>query len=428
MAMASYQLNNAERIIKAKVDLNKSHPFFSYILLHFHINKASPEKECRTMAVNQYGDLYWCEEFVQKLTNDELRGVLCHESLHIATLTFQRKGRRDHTLWNIATDLVINWILTQERFSLPTGVLLADHRGIYTFKSGKTKKDITIDLNAKNAEQVYDELEKNSKVIKEITNADGEGNYDGQVGKHLQGDKGADGKATGKGKSASDSAKNEQDWKRKAIEASTQAKMRGNMSAEMERMIGAVLEPIVDWRNRLFAYITNELPCDYTMRTPSRRFISTGVYTPSVVRENLEIIVGEDTSGSIGIEESKEFRGECVGIANSFPQVKMRYIGWANTVDPQDDYLITNDTKNDLIDVKFKNSGGTTLESFTKYIKEKEYKSRIIVILTDGIIENKPVVPEGASILFVISKNGSKEIVQHYGEVCSLNDIAHSRE
>lgn len=375
------------------------------------------------MAVNQYGDLFWCEEFVGKLTNDELRGVLCHETLHIATLTFQRKGRRDHTLWNIATDLVINWILTQERFSLPKGVLLADHRGIYTFKSGKTKKDITIDLNSKNAEQVYDELEKNSKVIKEITNADGNGNYDGQVGKHLEGDKDAQGKSTGKGKSPSDAAKNESDWKRKAVEASTQAKMRGNMSAEMERIIGAVLEPVVDWRNRLFAFITNELPCDYTMRSPSRRFISTGVYTPSVIRENLEIIVGEDTSGSIGMEESKEFRGECIGIANSFPQVKMRYIGWANSVMPEDDYLITNDNKNELLDVKFKNSGGTTLEAFTNYCKEKEYKSRIYVILTDGYIEHNPVVPEGATVLFVISKNGSKEIVQNFGEVCSLNDV-----
>ena len=421
--MVSYQLNNSERIIKSKVDLNKSHPFFAYILMHFNINKPQSEKECPTMAVNQYGDLYWCEEFVKKLTNEELRAVLCHETMHVATLTFQRKGRRDHTIWNIATDLVINWILTQERFQLPKDVLLADHRGIYTFKSGKSGKDINIDLNNKNSEQVYDELSKHAKQIKDITNADGEGNYDGQVGKHLQGDKDANGKSSGKGKNASDVSKNESDWKRKAIEASTQAKMRGNMSAEMERIVGSVLEPIVDWRNRLFAFITNELPCDYTMRSPSRRFISTGVYTPSVIKENLEVIVGEDVSGSIGIEESKEFRSECIGIAESYRQVKMRYIGWACTVDPQDDYLITNDNRNELLNIKFKNSGGTTLESFTNYCKEKEYKSRIYVILTDGYIENNPVVPEGASVLFVVSKNGSKEIVQNFGEVCSLNDV-----
>jgi predicted metal-dependent peptidase len=421
--MVSYQLNNAERIIKAKVDLNKSHPFFSYILMHFHINKAKTEEECPTMAVNQFGDLYWCEEFVKKLTNEELRAVLCHETLHVATLTFQRKGRRDHTIWNIATDLVINWILTQERFQLPKGVLLADHRGIYTFKSGKSGKDIQIDLNNKNAEQVYEDLSKHAKQIKEITNADDEGNYDGQVGKHLQGDKDAQGNSTGKGKNASDVSKNESDWKRKAVEASTQAKMRGNMSAELERIVGSLLEPVVDWRNRLYAFITNELPCDFTMRTPSRRFISTGVYTPSVIRENLEVIIGEDVSGSIGMEESREFRSECVGISESFRQVKMRYIGWACTVDPEDDYLITNDNKNQLLDVKFKNSGGTTLESFTNYIKEKEYKARVIVILTDGYIEHKPVVPEGVPILFVVSKNGSKEIVQNYGEVCSLNDV-----
>jgi predicted metal-dependent peptidase len=427
MGMVSYQLNNGERIMKAKVDLNKSHPFFAYILIHFHINKAQSEKDCPTMAVNQYGDLFWCEEFVGKLTNEELRAVLCHETLHIATLTFQRKGRREHTMWNIATDLIINWMLTQERFQLPKGVLMADHRGIYTFKSSKGK-DILIDLNAKNAEQVYDELMKNAKVIKQMVNADGNGNYDGQVGKHLEGDKDDKGNSTGKGKNPSDSAKNEQDWKRKCVEAATQAKMRGNLSAEMERVVGAVLTPVVDWRSRLFAFITNELPSDYTMRTPSRRFIATGVYTPSVIRENLEVIIGEDTSGSIGMEESREFRSEVVGIMESFRQVKMRYIGWANSVDPQDDYELTSDNKNSLMDVKFKNSGGTTLESFTNYIKEKQYKARIVVILTDGYIENNPVVPENVTVLFVVSKNGSSEIVKNYGEVCSLNDVKRSED
>ena len=378
------------------------------------------------MAVNQFGDLFWSENFVQKLTNEELRAVLCHETMHIATLTFQRKGRRDHTLWNIATDLVINWLLTQERFTLPKGVLLADHRGMYTFTSSKTKKQITIDLNAKNAEQVYDDLAKNSKAIKEMVGADGEGNYEGQVGKHLEGDKDSSGKSSGKGKDASSSAQNEQDWKRKAVEAATQAKMRGNMSAEMERVIGAVLTPVVDWRTRLFNFITNELPSDFTMRSPSRRFISTGVYTPSVLRESLEVIIGEDTSGSIGIEESKEFRSEVVGIMDSFRQVKIRYIGWANTVDPQDDYELNSNNKNELLDVKFKNSGGTTLQAFTEYIAEKDYKAKVIVILTDGYIESNPVVPTGATVLFVVSKNGSSEIVSKYGEVCSLNDVKRS--
>ena len=263
---------------------------------------------------------------------------------------------------------------------------------------------------------------KNAKVIKQLVNADGSGNYDGQVGKHLEGDKNEKGDSTGKGKNPSDAAKNEQDWKRKCVEGATQAKMRGNLSAEMERVVGSVLTPIVDWRSRLFAFITNELPSDYTMRTPSRRFISTGVYSPSVIRENLEVIIGEDTSGSIGMEESREFRSEVVGIMESFRQVKMRYIGWANSVVEEDDYELTSDNKNSLLDVKFKNSGGTTLEAFTNYIKEKQYKARIVVILTDGYIEQNPVVPENVTVLFVVSKNGSSEIVKNYGEVCSLND------
>jgi len=234
--------------------------------------------------------------------------------------------------------------------------------------------------------------------------------------------------STGKGKNPSDAAKNEQDWKRKCVEASTQAKMRGNLSAEMERIVGQVLEPVVDWRNRLFNYITNELPCDYTMRTPSRRFISTGVYTPSVIRENLEVIVGCDVSGSIGVEEFHEFISEVVGIADAYRAIKMRLIGWACSVDPEDDYLVTNDNKEELKKIKFKNSGGTTFESFTRYCEEKEYKSKIYVILTDGYIESNPVCPKNGTVLWVVSKNGSTDIVKNFGECCSLNDVRRAED
>jgi len=147
MSLLQYELNTAERIIKTKVDLNKTHSFFAYILMNMQIEKTKHTDKVPTMAVNQFGDLWWNEDFVNKLDNDELKFCLAHEVGHIATLTFQRLGRRDLTLWNIATDLVINYMLLDEGFRAPKGILTPDHKVLYAFQSGKDGKQIKIDLN-----------------------------------------------------------------------------------------------------------------------------------------------------------------------------------------------------------------------------------------------------------------------------------------
>ena len=420
--MLNYELNTAERIIKSKVDLNKSHPFFSYILMNMQIDKTSHTDKIPTMAVNQFGDLWWNKDFVDKLDNDELKFCLAHEVGHVSTLTFQRMGMRDLTLWNIATDLAINYMLLDEGFRAPKGILTPDHRGIYTFQSGKDGKSIKIDLNDKNAEQIYEDLAKHAKAIKKIVKADGKGGYEGGFDSHLDSDKDDDGKSQGKNKTDADGNSNENNWKRKATEGKTQAKMRGNISSGLERMLDGILEPVVDWRSKLFAYITNDLPVDYSMRQPSRRFISTGVYTPTVIKENLELIVGVDISGSITDEEYIEFMSEVIGIANSYRQVKMRVIAWACHVDERDDIQVTNDTQDRLMKNKFFGGGGTTMGCLAEYIEKKEYKSRLIVILTDGYIEQSPKLPPNADCLFVLSRNGSDEIIKDCGDVTSLND------
>lgn len=421
--MINHELTTAERIIKIKVDLNKSHAFFAYILMNMQIDKTKHTDKVPTMAVNEFGDLYWNKDFVDKMDNDELKFCLAHEVGHIATLTFQRKGLRDMTLWNIATDLVINYMLLDEGFRAPKGILLPDHRGLYTFKSGKDGNEYKIDLNNKNAEQVYDELSKHAKAIKSIVNADGNGNYDGQIDGHLEGDKDDSGESQGKNNTEADAKANENNWKRKAIEGATQAKMKGNISASMERMLGEMLEPVIDWRSKLFSYITNDLPVDYSMRLPSRRFISTGVYSPTIIRESLDLVVGIDISGSISHEEYVEFMSEVVGIANSYRQVTMRVIAWACHVDERDDILVTNDTQDELLKCKFFGGGGTNLGCLTEYMEKKDYKTRLLVVLTDGYIESTPNLPDGVDCLFVLSRNGNGDIVSEYGDVTSLNNV-----
>jgi len=414
-------LDQKDRIIRAKVTLNRSRPFFSYILLNMNIEQTESKKEIPTMGVNQYGDLWWNEDFVKEQSDAFLESILCHEAMHVSMLTFQRKGSRDLMLWNMATDLIINALLMAEGFTFPKDCLLPDSKGSYTFTGVKGKVTIPDVIN-KTAEEIYDIFESNAEKIR-ITfgkgNGQDNGQYKGQLDSHIEGDNNDKGESTGKGKTESDQKANENVWKAKVTEAATNAKMRGTLSANIERILDGVLNPEIDWRARLHQFITKEIPVDYTMKLPGRRFYSSGIYYPSIIRENLDIITGVDVSGSIGGEEYGKFMSELLGIANAFPQINMRVIFWGTEVQDGDDIVVSEDARYTLMKHKPRGGGGTELSSFERYVNKRGYNSRLYIILTDGYIENKPKLPNG-HILFVLPKNCSTDIVKHHGEVCRL--------
>ena len=55
--MTTQELTTSERIIKTKIRLNKSNPFFAYILMSMQIEKTEHTDNIPTMAVTQYGNL-----------------------------------------------------------------------------------------------------------------------------------------------------------------------------------------------------------------------------------------------------------------------------------------------------------------------------------------------------------------------------------
>ena len=408
-------LTEAERIIKAKIDLQASNPFFAYILLNFDIRPEDGTKgDVPTMAVDKYGHLYWNQDFVKTLSDAELAAVLCHEAMHVATLTFPRQGSRDMNLWNIATDLIINTLLKSDGMSLPADVILPNNKDCWEM-TGKDKKKFKLEkVSEKTAEEIYDFIINHAEVIKESLNMDGDGNYDGAIDKHLKGN-------AGSGEDDKDSEEssnaNTERWKQAAVEAATQAKMRGKSKAWMDRMIDGILNPQINWKAKLQQFITRDLPVDYTMRRPGRRYYSTGIYYPSIIRENLEIVIAIDTSGSISDEEYKMFLSEVLGICKGFEQINARIIFWSTEI--TDDLNVNKSESDMLINYKFGSTGGTTMSCVAEYVRDKGINSQLYIFFTDGCTEPNPKVPDGNK-LFVLSKNGTDEIVKKYGPVCKL--------
>ena len=69
--------------------------------------------------------LYWCPEFFRGLTDQEIRGVLTHEFYHLIFCHLTERRKTPPKMWNVATDLAINSIISgHSNSALPKGCLM----------------------------------------------------------------------------------------------------------------------------------------------------------------------------------------------------------------------------------------------------------------------------------------------------------------
>ena len=115
-------MKSEERIIKARSKLMKGNVGMATMLLKLTLIRE--DEKCQTMATDGV-NIYWNDEFVKSITDEEIQAVLVHEASHVIWEHPLRKGNRNHELWNIATDYVINsWIAYDLHMQLPEEGLL----------------------------------------------------------------------------------------------------------------------------------------------------------------------------------------------------------------------------------------------------------------------------------------------------------------
>jgi predicted metal-dependent peptidase len=413
-----YNLTAEEKLIKARIKLQREKPFFSYLIMNLNYVE---EKEVETMGVDGYGNCYFNPAFVNTLTPEEIKAVLCHEVLHCAFEHFDRKKDRLQTIFNISGDIVINDIITEQGMTLPKNTLTPVNHQITAF-------GIKIqNTNNKTAEEVYDDLwrvlskdyNRVMKAIEDFVNShkDSKKGFD----KHIYKDgKGKDGKKKGEG--AGNVIDIPKDWKNILIDACTFARQRGNLPAGMERIVGKLLETYIDWRGLLYRYITSQIPVDYTWARPSKKSYSLGYYLPAVERELIEIKCAVDTSGSIGQDELAEFISEISGIVKSFKNVNLTVIDCDAEVNGV--HELKHASVGEIIEKvgkKLKGGGGTSHVPVFDWINKNAPNTKFVICFTDGCTLFPPKSEVKQPVLWVLggSWRTDKDKIP-YGEVIEL--------
>ena len=367
-----------KRISKAKTALILEHPFIGSVALNMPM---SIDNSVPTAATNGKRVLF-NEEFCNGLSDEELKFLVAHECMHPMLEHNFRRGERDTYKWNQAADYVINKLLTDEGIGkMPAQGLLDDN----IYKQGGGTSDGIFNLLPDTPE-------------------DGQGN--GGQGQPL------DSCEDGQG-SPAEVSQQQAEWKVKVAQAAQSAKMMGKMSAGLERLVDEILKPKVDWRDVLQRFVVKCRSDQRSWARPNRRFLSQGLYLPSVSGESLgEIAFAVDCSGSIGQDEINQFASEITTVWQDQRPTKVHVIYFDSEVSHYDEF-----GQDDEPVVKPHGGGGTAFSPVFRYMADKGIEPVACIFLTDLCCDDFGDAPD-YPVLWVSTHDDKAP----FGEVVMMED------
>jgi predicted metal-dependent peptidase len=344
-----------------------------------------------TACTNGRDEMYG-REFVEGLTDAELRGLVLHENYH---KLYQHMSTWKH-LWEIdphsanqAMDYVINIKIADDNTDgfavIPKGGLLdAKYRGMDTA-------------------QVFN-------LIHQSDDGDGDGDGDGEMDEHDW-------------KGAQDLSDEEKGALARDIDEAIRqgALAAGKMGGTGSRDLEELLKPQVDWREVLREFISTTCAGnDYsTWARPNRRLMSQGVYMPSGISQRVgELVVAIDTSGSISNSTLTAFLSEVKSICDTVHPEQVRLLYWGHEVVGDESYK-TDELDGLITSTKPRGGGGTDVNCVTQYMTAEGINPQACIVLTDGhlyggwgewscpvlwtVIDNESAVPTAGTAIHIKS-------------------------
>ncbi len=408
--LATQKIKVEELLAQDRQKLLMKMPFIGALLMRLDLVPVRDE-HLDTAATD--GDRIYVDiDFYTRLKAGERLFVLAHEAWHCALIHFIRRGKRNRELFNIAADLEIHFILTDEGLKAPF-VLPHDPRW-----KGLSAEEIYERI----LEQVQRQKEDGDSLLgaglpgmsdgKESENIKGQRNGQG-FDKHLEtGDKDGDSEGdskSGKGRDADYSPEVKPGAEERCRERLTAAvqqyeRTKGRLPAGLAGLVEAILKPEIGWKELLAQFVTNCYGGSRRWLPPARRYVWNGLYLQSQRTERLRAIVAIDTSGSTSGDLPKFF-SELVALLNSFGSYELTVIQCdaeigkvetfddCNMLDPSRKWEVTG-------------GGGTDFRPVFSYIDEhSELDPNLLIFFTDGY-GDYPERPPPYPVMWLLTSDG----------------------
>jgi predicted metal-dependent peptidase len=371
MLDAHTRLKNARALMLVK------HPFFASIMMGMPmiISDDIPcAPGCTPTMATDMKSLYVAPSFVDTIDDKVLLFAIAHEIMHTALEHGSRLGYRDMMQWNIACDYSINLTLKDTGFTIWDRALSDE----------QYRNDDKLPMSA---DAIYNLLPPEQKQ-----QGGGGGGGDGD---------GADGQSPGSGGMGQPGGQHHSpmlgdiirpeamgdpvaedalrhDIQQRVAQAANVARMMGELSASLERFVNEVLDPKVPWTEMLRQFMQRTVhEAEESWARRNRRF---PIYLPSRYTQRMgEIILIDDTSGSIGNEQLKQYNGEAAEIAETVNPERIRIVYCDAKVKGEQEWEMG---EFDPAEVKPVGGGGTRMDIALAHVEQ--YEPTVVVLFTDG--------------------------------------------
>ena len=323
-------MKSEERIIKARSKLMKGNVGMATMLLKLTLVRE--DEKCQTMATDGV-NIYWNDEFVKSITDEEIQAVLIHEASHVIWEHPLRKGNRDHQLWNIATDYVINgWLKYDLRMELPEDGLL--DRKYHGMSAEAVYRTLSNDDEA--LDEAIDQINNNANDGDADQSAeDGEtsNSNEGQTLAEkladlpqLSGEVWVPTNEDGKELSPTEMAELQEELQRTIMMADKLEGIGDNAESSLGKAVKQMNRSCVNWVDVMRDFLQSAMSKNPTWSRLNKRHSWRGVNLPSHDKEphGGEIVVAIDTSGSVTQEELNIFATETQNLAEECGVNKIR--------------------------------------------------------------------------------------------------------
>lgn len=360
------------RLAKAKTSLILEQPFVGTVALSMPFTLSF---DIPTAATNGKRVLF-NPEFIDKLSDEELKFLVAHECFHPMLEHNYRRHGRDPKKWNHAADYVINQLLTDENIGkMPSMGLL--NKSLYDAGNGTS-------------DGIYNILPDDPK------GDDGSGPLDDCED--------ADG-------TPAEQAQEAAEWRVRVAQAAQAARMMGKMSANMERLVDSVLNPKVDWRDVMQRFLVKCRDDSRSWARFNRRFLPQGLYLPTASGERMgPLVFAVDCSGSIDDETVAQFDAEITRVKEDLNPERIYVLYFDSEVSHAEEY-----GPDDPLDIKPHGGGGTDFAPVFAHLVEHGIEPVAIVFLTDLCCNSFGTQPD-APVLWVTTHPGKAP----FGEIVEM--------
>lgn len=365
----------------ARTQLVLRFPFFGVLALQLKLVE-DQNLPFKTMAVDGK-NLYYDPEFVNSCPRDRLMAAVGHEVIHCALEHLGRRGPRDPKKWNKAIDYATNLILDD------AGLKIDKDRWLYDPK-----------FAGMSADEIYKLLPD-----EEGDEGDGAGSGSGQgvFDDHMP----------PAGGTADEREAVAATWRTATVQAAQAAQARGKLPGSLRRLVDELLEPQVDWREKLAKFMhAGKGYQNYNWMTPQRRMLVHKLVLPSMDGKQMGTVVAvSDDSGSIGAKELQTLASEIAGISISTQPERLIHISCDAAVNHVAEFSPT-----DTFVMESKGGGGTDFRPPFDYLDEHDITPQCLIYLTDGY-GPFPEHPPSYPVLWVMTT----DVVPPWGEYVRIS-------